>query len=140
MSESIRRYSELTKLTTFEERLRYLRLDGTVGLETFGWDRYFNQKFYKNPFWKSVRRGIILRDGGLDLGVPDFVISGKIIVHHMNPITVKDIEERSDILFDPEYLICVSHDTHLAIHYGSEVPVRGFTERTRNDTCPWRKK
>lgn len=136
--EKRRTYSELTALPTFEERLNYLRLEGKVGADTFGWDRYFNQKFYKDPFWKSVRREIILRDGGFDLGVPDYPIGGKIIVHHMNPITVKDIEERSDILFMPEYLICVSHDTHQAIHYGRDAVMPISTERRPHDTCPWK--
>ena len=135
----IRTYSELTKLTTFEQRLDYLRLDGSVGFETFGWDRYFNQKFYKDPVWKQIRRDVISRDRGFDLGMEDYIIGGKIIVHHMNPITVKDIDERSDILLDPEYLICVSHQTHQAIHYGSEPSYPKYNERKPNDTCPWRR-
>lgn len=137
--EKTRTYSELTAIPDFEGRLAYLRLQGQVGDETFGWDRYFNQKFYKDPFWKAVRRDIIIRDGGFDLGVPDYPIIGKIIVHHMNPITVKDIEERSDILFMPEYLICVSHDTHMAIHYGRDAVMPVMAERKPHDTCPWKK-
>lgn len=135
----MRSYSELTKLKTFEERLAYLRLDGHVGFETFGWDRYFNQKFYNgDPFWKSIRREVILRDDGLDLGVQGHPIGGKIIVHHMNPITVEDIEKRSETLLSPEYLICVSHDTHQAIHFGRDISIPEFVERKPNDTCPWR--
>lgn len=135
------RYSELMKLTNFEDRLNYLSLEGKVGVETFGWERYFNQKFYNDKFWKGIRRDIIVRDNGLDLGVPDHDIEGKIIVHHMNPITMKDIENRTPILFDPEYLICVSFSTHQAIHYGWDVAmyIPVCYKREQNDTCPWKK-
>lgn len=128
-------------LPTFEERYRYLRLNGKVGADTFGHDRYINQFVYQRSLkWKEVRRQVILRDNGCDLGIEDREIHGKLIVHHMNPITIKDIEEESDFLFNPEYLICTSHDTHNAIHYGDEsllitVPV----ERSPNDTCPWKR-
>lgn len=136
----IRTYSELSKLNTFEERYRYLRLGGKVGEETFGSDRYANQIFYKSPEWKSLRDHVIIRDNGCDLGMAGHDIYGKILIHHMNPISIKDILERSELLLNPEYLICTVMSTHQAIHYGDEsllalVPV----ERKRNDTCPWRK-
>ena len=136
----IRTYSELITLPTFLERYRYLKLDGVVGKETFGYDRYLNQLFYNSPEWKSIRRQVILRDCGCDLGVPGFEIHGQIIIHHMNPISQEDIIRRSDFLLDPEYLICTVDNTHKAIHYGDEsllplLPV----ERTRFDTCPWKR-
>ena len=136
---SIKTYSELIKLLTFEDRYRYLKLSGRIGEDTFGFDRYLNQIFYRSQKWKSVRDFVIIRDNGCDLGMDDREIYGKILIHHMNPITIKDIEKESDFLLDPEYLICVSHNTHNAIHYGDEsklilVPI----ERTKNDTCPWR--
>lgn len=135
----IRTYSELITLPTFEERYRYLRLGGTVGKETFGFDRYLNQAFYSSKEWKRIRRDIIIRDLGCDLGVEGFEIFGKIIVHHMNPITQKDILHRSEFLLDPEYLICTSHNTHEAITYGDEsLLITSPIERTENDTCPWR--
>lgn len=136
----IRTYSELIKLPTFEERYRYLRLGGRVGEDTFGFDRYLNQLFYKSDEWLSLRDEIIVRDNGCDLGIPGRDIYGRIIIHHMNPIAVRDILDRSDILLNPEYLICTVKRTHDAIHYGNEdslltIPVA----RTRNDTCPWKK-
>ena len=138
---SIKTYSELIMLPTFEERYRYLRLNGRVGAETFGFDRYINQILYqRSPKWKSSRDKVIIRDNGCDLGIEGREIYGKILVHHMNPITLEDIERESEFLFDPEYLICVTHNTHNAIHYGDEslliiMPV----ERTKNDMCPWRR-
>lgn len=137
----IRTYSELSKLKTFEERFEYLRLDGVVGEETFGFDRYLNQKFYQNdPEWKRSRRTVILRDLGCDLGIEDREIHGRIIVHHMNPISQYDLINRTKYLLDPEYLICTLDSTHNAIHYGDEqLLMKGPVERTRNDTCPWRK-
>lgn len=135
----ILRYSELIQLPTFEERYRYLKLDGKVGVETFGFDRYLNQMLYKNPKWKSARDKVIIRDNGCDLGIEDRDIQGKIYVHHMNPISIEDIENESEFLFDPEYLICSSHTTHNAIHYGDEsLLILDPVERTKNDTCPWR--
>lgn len=137
---TIRTYSELIKLSTFEERYEYLRLGGKVGEETFGFDRYLNQIFYKSPEWLKVRNLVILRDCGCDLGITDYEIGGKILIHHMNPITVEDIVNRSDFLLNPEYLICTSKNTHDAIHYGDRnllyntIPI----ERSKNDTCPWR--
>lgn len=141
MRDYIRTYSELSKLSTFEERFEYLRLDGIVGEETFGFDRYLNQQFYQNDIeWKQVRRFVIMRDLGCDLGIEDREIPGKIIVHHMNPITKDDLINRTKFLLDPEYLICTLKSTHDAIHYGDEnLLMKGPVERTKNDTCPWRK-
>lgn len=136
---SIRTYSELSKLATFEERYQYLRLDGAVGEETFGFDRYLNQVFYRSQQWKSIRDFVIIRDNGCDLGVEGYEIHGRIIIHHMNPITIKDIENESEFLLNPEFLICTVHNTHNAIHYGDENLLIGLpVERTKNDTCPWK--
>lgn len=138
---NIRTYTELSKLESYEERFEYLKLNGRVGQETFAFDRYLNQKLYKSPEWKHVRDLVILRDNGCDMGVPDYDIFGTIYVHHMNPITTKDIVEVSDYLFNPEYLICVSLDTHNAIHYGSEdyINRNKVVTRTPNDQSPWKK-
>lgn len=137
---NIRTYSELKQFRTFEERFRYLKLSGSVGEETFGFDRYLNQVFYRSRRWKEIRNRIIVRDNGCDLGIADREIFGKILIHHMNPISIRDIENESDILLDPEYLICTSHDTHNAIHYGDEsLIIPQFVERTANDTCPWKR-
>lgn len=137
----IRTYSELSKLQTFEERYEYLKLDGIVGEETFGFDRYLNQQFYQNdPEWKRSRRFVIMRDLGCDLGIEDREIHGRIIVHHMNPITQYDLINRTKFLLDPEYLVCTLDSTHNAIHYGDEkLLMKGPVQRTKNDTCPWRK-
>ena len=136
----IRTYSELSKLSTFEERYEYLKLDGIVGKETFGFDRYLNQKFYQNdPEWKRVRDYVIIRDSGCDLGIEGREIYDSIIVHHMNPITTDDLINRTEFLLDPEYLISTVKRTHDAIHYGDEnLLMKGPVERTKNDTCPWR--
>lgn len=135
----IRTYSELSQLTTFKERYEYLRLDGKVGEETFGFDRYLNQVFYKSDEWKSVRDFVIIRDNGCDLGVEGYEIHGKILIHHMNPISPKDIARRSEILLNPEYLITTVLSTHNAIHYGDEsLLISAPIERMRNDTCPWK--
>ena len=135
-----RTYSELSKLNTFKERFEYLKLDGSVGKDTFGWDRYLNQVFYKSPEWKSVRDKVIVRDCGRDLGVEGYDIFGKIIIHHMNPMNLEDIAKRNPDIFNPEYLICVSHSTHNAIHYGDENQLMtGSIERKANDTCPWKR-
>lgn len=135
----IRRYSELRKLNTFKERYDYLRLYGRVGKETFGFDRYLNQIIYKLPEWKSVRDKVIVRDCGCDLGMEGYEIGEKILVHHMNPITMDDIINHSQDIFNPEYLICVSHQTHNAIHYGDESQlILDPIERSPNDTCPWK--
>lgn len=136
---TIRTYSELSKFSTFEERYRYLRLDGKVGEETFGFDRWLNQKFYKDPEWLAVRDKVILRDNGCDLGVPGREIRSRIIIHHMNPITTYDIVHRTENLLNPEYLICTIKNTHDAIHYGDEnLLILAPVERTKNDTCPWK--
>lgn len=139
MMNGIRTYSELIKLRTFEERYEYLKLNGKVGEETFGFDRYLNQIFYRSKEWASIRDRVIFRDNGCDLGVEGYDIYGRILIHHMNPITKADILERSDLLLNPEYLICVSKNTHDAIHYSDKnLLVTGPIERTKNDTCPWR--
>lgn len=132
-------YNELSKLLTFRERYNYLRLAGRVGEETFGFNRYLNQVFYKSDEWKAIRDFVIVRDNGCDLGVEGYDIHGKILIHHMNPILAEDILKRSDFLLNPDYLITTVLPTHNAIHYGDDsllitVPI----ERTRNDTCPWR--
>lgn len=138
---NIRTYSELITLPTFEERYRYLKLDGVVGEDTFGFDRYLNQEFYqRDQEWKRIRDFVIIRDQGCDLGVEGREIRGKILVHHMNPITKEDILKRSEFLLNPEYLICTLKSTHDAIHYGDEnLLMKGPVERKPNDTCPWRK-
>lgn len=139
MRSTILTYSELCQLGTFEERYRYLRLNGSVGNATFGFDRWLNQRFYKDPEWIALRRDIIIRDLGCDLGMVDREICGPIMVHHMNPITKEDIIYRSEFLLNPEYLICCSDNTHKAIHYGDEsLLVLAPIVRSRNDTCPWR--
>ena len=136
---SIRTYSELILLPTFEERFKYLQLNGRVGDDTFGFDRYINQNFYKSADWKRIRDQIIIRDNGCDLALEGYEIYGRILIHHMNPITVKDVELSTEYLMNPEYLICVTHDTHNAIHYGNEkLLMKGPVVRTKNDTCPWK--
>lgn len=133
-------YSELIALPTFEERYRYLRLKGSVGVDTFGFDRYLNQQFYRSIEWKRIRDEVIVRDNGCDLGIEDRVIYGKILIHHMNPITEKDIIYRTDALMNPEFLICVTHRTHNAIHYGDEsLLITAPIVRTQYDTCPWKR-
>lgn len=136
----LRTYSELSRLQTFRERFEYLRLDGIVGAETFGFDRYLNQVFYNSDEWKAVRKTVIIRDNGCDLGMDGYDIHGKIIVHHMNPFSIDDILHRKEELLDPEFLISTVLNTHNAIHYGDEslLPSAPIV-RTRNDTCPWRK-
>ena len=139
MMTDIKTYSQLITLPTFIERYKYLKLEGVVGDETFGFDRSLNQIFYKSIEWKSVRDHVIVRDNGCDLGIEDRIIGERILVHHMNPIRVEDIKRRSEFLLDPEYLICVSKNTHNAIHYGdSELLITEPIERSKNDTCPWR--
>ena len=139
MMTNTKRYSELSTIPTYEERFKYLQLKGTVGNDTFGYDRYLNQILYNSPEWKRLRNQIIIRDNGRDLGCEGYEIYGRILIHHMNPITVEDIVSRDPIVFDPENLICVSHNTHNAIHYGDEnLLIMAPVERTKNDTCPWR--
>lgn len=137
---TIRTYSELITLPTFEERFKYLKLNGKVGEETFGFDRYLNQIFYKSYVWLKVRDSVIIRDCGCDLGISGREIYGKILVHHMNPIEDKDLINKNDIILDPEYLICTTKNTHDAIHYGDTDLL--FTDpiiRSKNDTCPWKR-
>lgn len=136
---SLKTYSELISIPTFKERFRYLKLGGLVGEETFGCDRYLNQIFYKSPEWRTLRNDIITRDRGCDLGIDGRDIWGKVYIHHMNPIMVRDILDRTDILLDPEYLVICSFNTHNAIHYGDEnLLVEDYIPRTMNDTIPWR--
>lgn len=137
----IRTYKELITLPTFKERYQYLRLDGQVGKETFGFDRYLNQSFYKSREWKKLRDFVIVRDNGCDLGIEGHEINGRILIHHMNPVSIDDIKNVSAFLMDPNYLITTMLSTHNAIHYGDEdllmdIPI----ERTKNDTCPWKKR
>ena len=141
MTKNIRTYSELSKLKTFRERYEYLKLDGTVGEETFGFDRYINQMFYKSEEWKRIRNYVITRDNGCDLGIQDRKIVGSVIlVHHMNPITKEDIINKNEILLDPEYLITTIKPTHDAIHYGDEsLLAEDLVIRSKNDTCPWKR-
>lgn len=136
----IRTYSELILLPTFEERYEYLKLDGQVGQETFGSDRYLNQLFYKDREWLSIRNDVIIRDAGRDLGIEGRELNSYIIVHHMNPITRDDIINRTELLLNPEYLICVSARTHKAIHYSdSRLLISDPVIRQKNDTCPWKR-
>lgn len=139
--KNIRTYSELSKLKTFRERYEYLKLDGTVGEETFGFDRYINQMFYKSEEWKRIRNYVITRDNGCDLGMPDRkIVDSVILVHHMNPITKEDIINKNEILLDPEYLITTIKPTHDAIHYGDEsLLAEDLVIRSKNDTCPWKR-
>lgn len=142
MSEKIRTYSELVKLPSFMDRFNYLSLKGVVAEETFGFDRYLNQKFYRSSEWRRLRNKIIVRDNGCDLGVAGYDIFEKIIIHHMNPLKLNDIVNSTDFLMNPEYLICVRPMTHNAIHYGDEslLTVNELVERKPNDQCPWRKR
>lgn len=135
----MRTYRELSRLKTFDERFEYLKLNGFVGEETFGYDRYLNQMLYKSPEWRSLRRDIIIRDNGCDLGLEGYDIQGMIIVHHMNPIGVDDLKTFSGDVVNPEYLICVSSLTHKAIHYSDKSLIPQMpVERRPGDTCPWK--
>ena len=139
MTMTIRTYSELILLPTFEERFEYLRLDGKVGEDTFGFDRYLNQLFYRSQEWRKIRDYVIIRDSACDIGVEGYDIYSKVLIHHMNAITARDIEKRTDLLLDPEYLISTTHNTHNAIHYGDEnLIIKTPIVRTKNDTCPWK--
>lgn len=141
MKTNIKTYSELLKLKTFKERYEYLKLDSAVCEETFGFDRYINQMFYKSDEWKRVRNYVITRDNGCDLGIQDRkIIDSVILVHHMNPITKEDIINKNEILLDPEYLITTIKPTHNAIHYGDESLLNDdLVIRSKNDTCPWKR-
>ena len=134
----IRRYSELRHIPTFEERFEYLKLNGSVGRETFGFDRYINQRFYTSKEWRDIRHYVITRDLGLDLGVEGYEINSRILIHHMNPIVVDDILHKNDDILDPEFLITTCHNTHNAIHYGnSSLLPKPLVERSRGDTKLW---
>lgn len=139
--KTIRTYSELMQLQSYDERFEYLSLGGRVGEETFGFDRYLNQQLYKSKEWKTIRDYVIMRDNGFDLAMDDYDIYGTIYVHHMNPITSNDIIDSTEYLLNPEYLICVSMDTHNAIHYGNKdyLDRHKIVMRTPNDHCPWKK-
>lgn len=138
--EAMRTYSELSKINSYEERFEYLKLNGFVGVETFGFDRYINQRFYKSLEWKRIRDKVIIRDNGCDLGIEGYEIHGRILIHHMNPVTLDELRSNLDLLLNPEYLICVAHNTHNAIHYGdSDLLITAPVERTAFDTCPWRR-
>ena len=138
MGTRIRTYNELIKLKTFDERFDYLKLNGAVAKETFGFDRYINQAFYKSDIWKQTRRDVILRDMGNDLGLKDYEIRGKILIHHMNPISLDDIMFDLDFVINKEYLITTCLNTHNAIHYSNKLP-NTIVERIQGDTCPWKK-
>lgn len=138
MSTRIRRYRELRRLSTLEERYKYLQLHGQVGDATFGFDRYVNQQFYRSRQWRSIRNEIIVRDNGCDLGVDGWEIHDRVYIHHMNPMTVDEISEGDPRILDPEFLIAVSLKTHNAIHYGTERQLpRPLVERRRGDTKLW---
>lgn len=139
MTTLYRNYSDLIKLKSFEERFNYLRLDNGIGVLTFGFDRYLNQSFYTSHKWRQVRRDVIIRDNACDLGIQERSIFGNIRVHHMNPITIEDLEFEKDIVLDPEFLICVSHNTHNAIHFGTEKNLFDLPkERKEGDTTLWK--
>lgn len=133
-------YSELLSFASFEDRFKYLEIGGHIGIESFGFNRYLNQNFYHSPEWMEVRDKVIIRDQGMDLGVEGFPINGRVVIHHINPISVEDVVDRNPDIFNPEFLICCSHQTHNAIHYGNEEYLSRFQviERRPNDTCPWR--
>jgi len=137
----IRTYSELILLPTFEERFNYLKLDGSIGQDTFGFDRYLNQIFYRSPEWKQIRNFVITRDMGCDLAIPEReIINQQILIHHMNPLTKDDIINKSDFLLNTEFLICTTKRTHNAIHYSDDRILQNSFPivRTKNDQCPWR--
>lgn len=143
MEMNIKRYSELILIGSFQERFEYLSIGGHVGKETFGVERWLNQVFYKSKVWRDLRDEIIIRDSfngyPCDLGHPEHPIYGRVIIHHVNPITIEDIERQSEFLLNPEFLICTADLTHKAIHYADfDLLPKDYTPRTRNDTCPWR--
>lgn len=139
MTDIYKTYSELIKKSSFEDRFEYLSLKGTVGEQTFGGHRYLNQMLYKSPKWKSTRREVILRDDGCDLAHEEHPIYDKVLIHHINPITIEDILNERPCVFDLENLICTSYKTHVAIHYGSSSLLpKDVVKRTKNDTCPWK--
>lgn len=134
----IRTYSELSRLETIEDRYKYLKLSGEVAEQTFGLERYINQRFYRSTQWKQIRNHIIVRDNGCDLGVDGYEVYGQLTIHHMNPMTVADIRDGNSAILDPEYLIAVAHQTHNAIHYGDERQLpRPPVSRRAGDTKLW---
>lgn len=133
-----RSYSELITLPTYDARLQYLRCYGKVGIETFGQNRYFNQAFYHSMEWARAKRLAIARDNGKDLGIPELDILDRVIVHHINPVTIEDLELGNPAVVDLENLICCSSLTHRRIHYGEKKP-EGYIPRSENDTCPWKR-
>lgn len=134
----IKTYTELSRFNTYEDRYLYLKLAGQVGDSTFGWDRYLNQILYSSYRWKKTRRNVIIRDNGCDMGLEGYEIPDKIIIHHMNPITVQDIENDESWIYNPEYLICVSDFTHNAIHFGIDKNLfPKVVERHSGDTKLW---
>lgn len=136
----IRTYTDLQKLQTLDDRFEYCKLGGGVGKETFGYERYMNQIFYKSREWLRVKRDVMVRDNGCEFGLKDYPIGGQIIVHHLNPLTKRDIEEQTEYLLNPEYLISVSLLTHNAIHYGSrDLLPTDYIPRSKDDTCIWMK-
>lgn len=140
VNQGIKSYSAVILLPTLEERFEYLKLKGKVGAETFGYDRYLNQVLYHDHEWRRIRNDVIIRDNGCDLGVEGHEIRGRILVHHINPITIDDVKFRRYCVFDLDNLICTSHDTHNAIHYGDvNLLPKNPIERKPNDTCPWRR-
>ena len=139
MKSNIKTYSDLIQIPSFIERYRYLRLGGKAGEITFGNERYLNQRLYRSPEWKRFRRDIIIRDNGYDLGMEGYSIQGKIIIHHINPITIEDLEQHNPIILDPENAISTIDLTHKAIHYGDEsILTLDPVVRKPFDTCPWR--
>lgn len=140
MTNTIRRYSELIDIQEFEDRLEYLGLSGVVGVDTFGFQRYLNQILYHSGKWRSLRNKIIVRDDGCDLAHEDYpLFSGNILIHHINPITIEDVRNRRDCIFDPENLVCTSFKSHRFIHYGITDPkIEVYKPRKENDTCPWK--
>lgn len=140
MSMGNKSYLELIQIPTFQERYEYLKIGGRIGEETFGFDRHLNQTLYRSSEWKRFRRQIIIRDKGCDLGCEGYELYDKILIHHINPISINDVLNRVSCIFDPNNVICTSLNTHNAIHYGdSELLVTEPIERTKNDTCPWKK-
>lgn len=134
-------YTEMSLLPSFDERFKYLKLNGQVGSDTFGFDRYMNQDFYRSAEWKHIRSYVIARDEGCDLGIPDCQINGRVFIHHINPISKEDVILGNEKLLDPENLVCISMDTHNALHYGDDsiLNKNKIIERTPNDMCPWKR-
>lgn len=136
---AIRSYTKLVALPTFKERFDYLLVSSSIGDVTFGGRRALNQQFYRSAEWKRIRDMVIVRDGGCDLAMEDRPIYGRVLIHHINPVTIADFEERSRLLFDPEFMVCVSFETHNALHYGSDATLlKDYAPRFQNDTCPWK--